>query len=371
MPARSYLDVARRRWKVLAAAMVIGLVLGIVVGPLATPRYTATTTVRTRPITDDPFASGTAAIATVDVPTEVEVVRSADVVEAAAEAVDAAADIDLDAILADIDVQQVGDALALRITFTHDRPDRAAEWANALANAYLDQRRASAVGLIGGLVAAIDDQITAIGPNPSPGDLERIRQLQERRGALESLVTTPGDVLRPAVVPDEPSGPPEWVGQLGVLAVALLGGAAAAIVLDRVDRRVRSAAEVAAGAGPVLAVVRVADDAGLADAARLIRLRLGHPRFGRPWRLLVTTPDIGGPVNELAAALSAELGPSHSVTVEDSVLDAHGLEAAAAVDAVVVVADAATTDLDKLAAAVQALDDVKAVFAGTVLVGDR
>jgi hypothetical protein len=156
-----------------------------------------------------------------------------------------------------------------------------------------------------------------------------------------------------------------------VFAVVLLAGGCGAILLDRVDRRVRSAAEVAAVAGPVLAVVRVADDAGLADAARLIRLRLGHPRFGRPWRLLVTTPDIGGPVNELAAALSEELGPSHSVTVEDSILDAHGLEAAAAVDAVVVVADASSTDLDKLAAAVQALDEVKAVFAGTVLVGDR
>src|SRR5690349_5917702 len=132
MPGRSYLDVARRRWKVIAAAFVIGLVASIALGPLATPRYSATTTVRIRPITDDPFASETAAVATVDVPTEVEVVRSADVIEAAAEDVDAAADVDLDAILADVEVEQVGDALALRIRFTHDRPERAAEWANAL-----------------------------------------------------------------------------------------------------------------------------------------------------------------------------------------------------------------------------------------------
>src|SRR5687768_3646691 len=98
MPGRSYLDVARRRWKVLAGAFVVALIAALAAGPLSSPEYTATTAVRIRPITDNPFASDTAAVATVDVPTEVEVVRSAAVIEAAAEDV-GEPDVDIDETL--------------------------------------------------------------------------------------------------------------------------------------------------------------------------------------------------------------------------------------------------------------------------------
>src|SRR3546814_4779953 len=73
---RGYLEVARRRWPVLAGSVVVGLLLGSVTGSLSGDGYTSESVVALRPVVADPFAPNVRPSDSIDVATERRVAAS-------------------------------------------------------------------------------------------------------------------------------------------------------------------------------------------------------------------------------------------------------------------------------------------------------
>ncbi|MDP9441739.1 MAG: Wzz/FepE/Etk N-terminal domain-containing protein [Actinomycetota bacterium] len=301
---RSYLSVLRRRPLVVVAGVLLGVVLALGFGALATPTYSAEAAVLVQPITSDPFAPSARPAELVNMATEAEIIRSTTVINLAARRLDLRR-IDLETVRERLVVAPAVDALVLRIEYDDPNPKRAAEWAQALSQSYLEYRQQQAVRIRDQSVGNVDDQIAdvaaTLATNPNvAGLMSWLGELERRRAALVALPTIPGEILRPAETPTSPSGTPPWVTQLGALGLCTLLGFAAAVVLDRRDDRFGSSSEVAEIAEPVLGLVpasgRVATipllaalDGRHADPYRRLRVKL--LRSAQPLRkILVTAP---------------------------------------------------------------------------------
>src|SRR3546814_16388732 len=67
---RGYLEVARRRWPVLAGSVVVGLLLGSVTGSMSGDGYTSESVVALRPVVADPFGPNVSPYPSRDVATQ-------------------------------------------------------------------------------------------------------------------------------------------------------------------------------------------------------------------------------------------------------------------------------------------------------------
>jgi capsular polysaccharide biosynthesis protein len=322
----AYLQIARRRWPVLAVALVLGLIAAILTGGLTDATYTSESRVAVRAIVADPFQPNLRPTDSIDMETEKELAGSTAVVELAAETLDEA-DPNLPALQAGLEVSTVGEAQVLRISYTASSPEEAQRWAAAITDSYLTSRQARADALIESLVASIDEQIEELEASVEPGDdpdqstSDRIRDLGTKRSSFLALPTAPGDVIQPAELPGEESSTPTWVGQLGVLALAMLIGCGVAVAIDRADVRTSSTADIAEVAGPLLGDMALNDDrepallarrskaggSAPADAARLALLRLNRMSTRPVEVLVVTCPRSGPPLVEVSTHIATDL----------------------------------------------------------------
>src|SRR3546814_7069656 len=109
---RGYLEVARRRWPVLAGSVVVGLLLGSVTGSLSGDGYTSESVVALRPVVTEPFAPNVRPSDSIDVATERRIAASRVVAGKAAAALGVA---EIDEVQDVSTVEVVGEALALRL----------------------------------------------------------------------------------------------------------------------------------------------------------------------------------------------------------------------------------------------------------------
>src|SRR3546814_2836407 len=170
------------------------------------------------------------------------------------------------------------------------------------------------------MVTSIDLELLALGGLPvgevdaaTAARVTRINDLQAQKASLLAIPVSPGTLIDPARLAEEPSGTPAWIGRGGALALAVLAGFAIAIGLDRGDRCIRGASDVIEVAGPVLAMVPVARGGSAAaantrsEAMRLLRLRLERATTGPLGRIVLVPPVTGPPVEDVAMALATEL----------------------------------------------------------------
>lgn len=315
-----YLSVLRRRRLIPAAGVAAGLVLATLVGAGTDNTYSAQAAVLVRPITTDPFAPNARPSDVVNMATEAEVIRSSPVINLAATR-QGLGPVDLASVRERLEVAPAVDALVLDVSYEHKDPKRAAAWAQALAEAYLTHReqqaRRTKDQAVGNLDAQIAEVSASLNRSPqTPGLSNRVTELERQRSDLVALPTIAGEILRPAELPTSPSGTPLWVTQLGALALCTLLGMAVAVAVDRNDDRVRSMAEVASIADPLLGSVprsaRVATiplfagfESSHTDAYRRLRANLLRSRSKPLRHLLITAPGHGEhAIADLAVHLS-------------------------------------------------------------------
>ncbi|MGP3957421.1 Wzz/FepE/Etk N-terminal domain-containing protein [Nonomuraea sp. 3N208] len=257
-----HLSLLRRRWLLLVGCLVVGGTAGLALMRLTPPAYTAVTQVHVMPV--GPQEPGNPVTARqrepLNLDTEAQVAQSAVVAARAAQALGVEA-----AEPAAVSVPP--NSAVLWISVTAAEPAVSAAQSHAYAEAYLAHRRESALAALAAqqqavltklkqVNAGIDAGIKGLVQLPK-GSPERAIALQ-RQGvlnrqaaslalkydALRTVAVTPGAIISRAAPPAAPSSPslPLYLGT-GLMA-GLLTGSAAAYARDRLDTRLRTAADV-------------------------------------------------------------------------------------------------------------------------------
>ncbi|MGW0804169.1 Wzz/FepE/Etk N-terminal domain-containing protein [Nonomuraea sp. NPDC002799] len=257
-----HLSLLRRRWLLLVGCVVFGGTAGLALMRLTPPAYTATTHVLVLPIGPQEPANQVTARQreSLNLDTEAQVAQSAVVATRAATALGGA-------IPEPAEVSVPPNSSVLWISVTTAEPAAAAARSHAYAEAYLANRRESALssmaqqqqavlGKLKQVNAGIDQVITQLG-TLTKGSAEHAIAAQ-RQGvlnrqaatlalkydALRTVAVTPGTIISQAATPAAPSSPslPLHLGT-GLMA-GLLTGSAAAYVRDRLDKRLRTSSDV-------------------------------------------------------------------------------------------------------------------------------
>ncbi|GAA1648710.1 hypothetical protein GCM10009733_052330 [Nonomuraea maheshkhaliensis] len=257
-----HLSLLRRRWLLLVGCVVVGGTAGLALMRLVPPAYTATTQVLVMPVGPQEQANQVTSRQreALNLDTEAQVAQSA--VVAARAARELGAD-----VLEPAEVSVPPNSAVLWISVTAADPTAAAARSRAYARAYLANRRESALtsmaeqqeavlSKLKQVNAGIDAVIKQLGTLPKGGSEHAIAAQRQgvlnrqaanlalKYDALRTVAVTPGSVISQAVPPAEPSSPslPLHLGT-GLMA-GLLVGSAAAYARDRLDTRLRTAADV-------------------------------------------------------------------------------------------------------------------------------
>lgn len=341
-----YLAVLRRRAVTVMVVAVLVAAAGMAYVYVQPTTYEASARVLVRPLTTDPLEALGPASRLVDIQTERQIAASSVVAhEVAAER----NGLTSDELLEDLSVVASEDSHVLMVTYTATDPDRAAVTANAVAEAYLDERRSSAEQAVAASRAAIEERLIALNeeltevnealPAADDENSPALAAAQSRRAVLESqialvandLSTTtttmvePGRILHAATVPAHPAG--MGLGGSAVVAAmtGLIVGVAVAFVRERLDGRLRDEAQVERLAvGGVLGTVPIGrrafvgrrrnTDRGL----RLLASTLTEGGWAEPGTTLaVTVPMDEDQRSATAFGLAAALAERGSVLLVD------------------------------------------------------
>jgi Mrp family chromosome partitioning ATPase/capsular polysaccharide biosynthesis protein len=325
--------------RLIAGGVLLGLLGGAWLGLSTADTYVATSDVRLRVATDDPF-SATQSASKLDMNTERQDAGSRRTAERAAEKLGIGGREDV--FLAGLQVTNPPQSQVLRFSYTADQPKEAARRANAAVEAYLEERRRDTENTRDSMIKGLKNQLNPIAKqheelaesltSSSPESdfsvkanlLNKITELNDRISKLESLDMTPGKVIRTATPPTASDGP-GWalsliLGGTGGLALGLLF----AWVRLVFDPAARSEGDVARALrapvlgslprtdpdGPLLTEDR--DDSPLAEEYRSIAYRLAYDRrFADRRRLLVAAPRGS---SRTAAAVAVNLAATFSET---------------------------------------------------------
>ncbi|NJP89681.1 hypothetical protein HCN51_09520 [Nonomuraea sp. FMUSA5-5] len=257
-----HLSLLRRRWLLLVGCVVFGGTAGLALMRLTPPAYTATAQVLVMPVgpQDQPNQVTSRQREALNLDTEAQIAQSSVVAARAATALGVTA-------IEPAEVTVPPNSAVLWISVTAAQPATAAAQAAAYAEAYLTNRRQSALtamaeqqqavlGKLKQVNAGIDQvikQLARLPRNSAEHAIAAQRQgvlnrqaasLALKYDALRTVAVTPGTVISQATPPSAPSSPslPLHLGT-GLMA-GLLTGSAAAYARDRLDRRLRTPADV-------------------------------------------------------------------------------------------------------------------------------
>ncbi|GAA2883305.1 Wzz/FepE/Etk N-terminal domain-containing protein [Nonomuraea rubra] len=257
-----HLSLLRRRWLLLVGCVVFGGTAGLALLRLTPPAYTATTQVLVMPVGPQEQANQVTSRQreSLNLDTEAQVAQSAVVAARAARA------LGLDRT-EPVEVTVPPNSAVLWISVTAADAATAAAQAGAYAEAYLANRRESALtsmaeqqeavlSKLRQVNAAMDQVIKQLDGLPRGGPEHAIATQRQgvlnrqaaslalKYDALRTVAITPGTVISQAAPPEAPSSPslPLHLGT-GLMA-GLLIGSAAAYLRDRLDRRLRTPADV-------------------------------------------------------------------------------------------------------------------------------
>ncbi len=239
-------------------------------------------------------------------------------------------------VTAMIDVQAEGQADLVTVAATDVDPEFAAALANAFSRNYIEFRRDADRSKIQAAQRSLETNIASleaegITPEDEDGNENEVQGLEEQLSqlqTLQALQTGNAELVQTADVPTSPSSPTTSrnVALGGFL--GLLFGMALALLLERLDRRLRDAGELEAAYGlPSLAHVPVSralgresseSDRGFAELEpfRMLRTRLRYFNVDRNLRsLLVTSATPGEGKSTIASNLAMSSATSGIKTI--------------------------------------------------------
>lgn len=256
-----YLGIVRRRYLVVGIAVVACLVVGVGYTVTRPDVYRSTAEIALPRVADDQPGAAVQA----EVQTELAVIRSDVVARRAAEAL--AFDGDARDLTSHLSVEAPPDARVLVISFDADAPEEARAGAGAFADAYLAQKEAEQRARIEARVETYEEQVLALedgiatqedilaatdtdSPEHTRAEDARDRlansliELEREMTLARAEPVDGGTIITPARPPRGPEA--DGLGRVvaASLAAGLLIGLAAAFVLDRLDTRVRGAADL-------------------------------------------------------------------------------------------------------------------------------
>lgn len=336
--------------RLIGAGIGIGLLGGAWLGVTSAASYTATSDIRLRAPTSDPFNPVVSPDKTVNIGTERQTALSNSVAQIAADALGLPSG-RLGSLAKGLQVTNPPQTMVLRFTYAATTPEEAARRANAIAKAYLDLRKKQWSDLRDSMVKKTRDQLNPIagqqhelakelanqGSAASDSTSARYDDLTSKMNTLDGQITslnaldmTAGTVSGKAVPPtaSDGLGLPVSLGLGAAVGVAL--GLLAAWVRLVFDPSPRSPADVArAVRAPVLGTLpRIplggpllvgGQDSRLAEEYRSVAFRLAYDeRFSDRRRLLVVAPRGGN--SEAAAGVASNLAASFAETGKDVLL---------------------------------------------------
>ncbi len=320
----------RRQWWIVALAAFGGLAAATAYTAGVPATYTSSATVNVHALsTDSSQPVGGRATGAVDLQTEVQVIQSATVASLAKQI--SRSPRSVPALVSRISVTVPANSQVLQISCAEHTAEAATRCAHAFAAAYLQNRSATANGLIQTQLsalqresAALQQTITALTlkiKSLSRGSSERITlttelgadntQLNLLSSQIAGLVgqsanTSGGRIITDAAPPQRPAGPGPWLYLPCGLAAGLVIGLVLALWRGRSDKRVRGASDVETAAHlPVLL--------DLSRGKARPRLTLAEPRSRT-----------GQAFAELAHTLVATLGRGNHVVLVAGASPGHG-----------------------------------------------
>jgi capsular exopolysaccharide synthesis family protein len=207
------------------------------------------------------------------------------------------------AVAGAISTSPEGQSNIVNITATDPNPAFAARLANTYAQQFIAFRRDADRAKIADAQQLVQTQLNELrrsGEAGSPSGVS-LQGRAEELGILASLQTGNAELVQPAHVPTSPSSPKtKRNAVLGVL-LGLLLGIAAALLLERLDRRIKDVAELEeiyrlpvlcdVPESQVLSANRAGEEQGfaVAEAFRMLRARLRYFNIDREIRSLIVT----------------------------------------------------------------------------------
>ncbi|HEX7135017.1 MAG TPA: polysaccharide biosynthesis tyrosine autokinase [Iamia sp.] len=261
-----YLGIIRRRYVVVGVAVLICLALGVGYGLTRPDIYRSTSEIAL----PAPVAEQTPTQRTADVQTELAFMGSDLVAEQAAQAIGGVDD--PRTLLDHLSVEAPPDARVLVIVYTASTAEAAQAGARAFADGYITVKETEQQSLIDQQVARYEERIATLEEGIAQQDevlaqaedgstefdsAERNRddlrqQKSDLEAALADVEAQPvdgGTIITPARLPRQPKAKGLGRTVAAALAAGLLLGLAAAFVMDRLDTRVRGAADLQASLG--------------------------------------------------------------------------------------------------------------------------
>ncbi|MFU8873288.1 Wzz/FepE/Etk N-terminal domain-containing protein [Micromonospora sp. SL4-19] len=333
----AYLGWLRRRWWILLLAAVLGAGGGLAASQLQHARYTSSTSLLVRALGT---GSDNNANAKVNLDTEAQVVRSLIVAERAKDLMKSGTA--ADQLVKSVTVTVPPNSQVLQVAYEADSPAEARDGSHAFAQAYLDLRKATAQKALETSTTALKQQIAdvnkqlnavagriAAAPNNSVekerAEADRsvltnqLASLNNRLSPLLSTDTDPGEIISDARLPESPSSPNRTLNLASGMGVGLLLGIVLALVLDRLDTRVRRGRDISDRLGLPLLVELPAQASSLAmlPATHQISRELGRLRnvllsavpqpreAGRGRQLLLCDASAGNAAGFVATNLAA------------------------------------------------------------------
>jgi capsular exopolysaccharide synthesis family protein len=250
-------------------------------------------------------------------------------------------------IAAKREVTAEGQADVISVSMTDHDPRRAAQLANTYAEEFIEFRREADRAKITEALALVDRQLGQLPSSEAEtADAEALRRQADQLRVLAALQTGNAELVQAAEPPDSPSSPQTVRNVVLGGVLGLLTGLGLALLLERLDRRLRDPGEIETTFGrPILGTVPESRALGRAEsplagvpgwieseAFSMIRANLRYFNVGRPTRSILVTSAAPGEgkttITWNLAAAAAAAGDRVLVIEADlrhpSVLDTEG-----------------------------------------------
>jgi len=311
-----YLGMLRRHWWVVLLLTLAGVGGAVLVTRVQPKVYESATSVLVQPAGQDTNVVGGRTKGDINLDTEAQLVRSTAVAVGAAELL--RSETSPDELARQVAVEVPANTAVLVVTFTAGDPESARGGSHAFAEAYLRNREESAKSDLNAQISALNTKVKQLSrtlsqvngrlaaltdSSPQRPNLESQRtttqnQLNNLSGKLNDLTTatvTGGKIISDARLPETPIKPDPMLNLATGAMVGLLLGLGVALLRERLDRRVRTAADVSRR-------TRVPVLAELTGVAHLDGVLPPHEPGGRTF-------------NRLRNEVVASLGPDDKVVV--------------------------------------------------------
>ncbi len=310
-----YLAMARRHWWIVVLALIIGGAAGVEYNRRLPREYVSMASVIVYPAGQDANVAGGRTRGEINLDTEAQLVRSTSVVMRAAQLLN----LKEDDLAAGVSVEVPANTSVLQIKFTAPTPSDAQAGARAFAESYLRNREENAKATIAAQTEALQEKVSDLTDelaeiSRQQTDISRtsgtfanlesrretvlgqISQLTNKINQLATETVSGGVIIRDARRPGRPIKPHTPINVAAGALLGLLAGIGLSSIRERLDRRVRTAAEVGARCGiPVLGEI----------TDRVVPTDDVYPPFG----------DGGRAFNRLRNEVVAALEPGEQVVV--------------------------------------------------------